>query len=93
MPDPYTYACASFHVEHVDKEYAAEVDTEVEVQDLEGQLPEEEYEVADQEPELEQELTDFNTQGKHRCMINPIPFTIESYNCCYTYAFKFIGIG
>ncbi len=69
---PYTYACASFHVEHVDKEYAAEVDAEVEVQDPAGQFPEEQYVGADQEPELEQELTNTgNTQGKHRCMIKP----------------------
>ena len=55
------------HVEHVDKEYAAEVETEVEVQDPEGQHLEEEYEEADQEPESEQDLTNFyNTQGKHR---------------------------
>ena len=27
-------------------------------------------------------------QGKHRCMINPVSFTIESYNYYYTYAFK-----
>ena len=68
MSDPY--ACASFHVEHVDKEYAAGARTEVEVQDPEGQHLEEEYEGADQEPELEQELTNFvDTQGKPRFMI------------------------
>ena len=65
MSDPY--ACASFHVEHVDKEYVARAGTEVEVQDPEGQHLEEEYEGADQEPEPEPELTNFyNTQGKHR---------------------------
>ena len=72
MPDPYAYA--SFHVEHVGKKYAAGVDTEVEVQDPEGQFPEETYVGAEreQEPELEQELTVFNTPGKHRCMLNPV---------------------
>ena len=35
------------HVEHVDKEYAAEVETEVEVQDPEGQFPEDQYVGAD----------------------------------------------
>ena len=69
MSDPY--ACASFHVEHVDKEYAAGAETEVEVQDPEGQPLEEEYEGADQEPEPE--LTNFyNTQGKHRFISNPV---------------------
>ena len=42
MSNPY--ACASFHVEHVDKEYAVGAGTEVEVQDPEGQHLEEEYE-------------------------------------------------
>ena len=55
------------HVEHVDKEYVAGVETEVEVQDPEGQFPEEQYMGADQEPEPEQDLTNTdNTQGKHR---------------------------
>ena len=73
---------ASFHVEHVDKEYATGVKPEVEIQEPEGQL----YVGADQEqePELEQDLTNIgNTQGKHRCMINPVPFSIESYNYYY----------
>ena len=72
MPNRYAYA--SFHVEHVDREYAAGAEPEVEVQDPEGQHLEEEYEGADQEPELElgTDFTDcFNTQGKHRCMIKP----------------------
>ena len=54
---------------------------EAEVEHLEEQPQEEEYVGADQEqePEPEQELTNFyNTQGKHRCMINLVPFTIES---------------
>ena len=64
MSNPY--ACASFHVEHVDKEYAIGAGTEVEAQDPEGQHLEEEYEEADQEPGSEQDLTNFyNTQGKH----------------------------
>ena len=68
---------------------------EAEVEHLEEQPQEEEYVGVDQEqePEPEQELTNFyNTQGKHRCMINPVPFTIESYNFYYTYAFKYIGV-
>ena len=58
---------------------------EVEIQEPEGQL----YVGADQdqEPESEKELTNFyNTQGKHRCMINLAPFTIESYNYYYVCA-------
>ena len=88
MPNPYAYA--SFHVEHVDKEYAAGVEPEVEIQEPEGQL----YVGADQEqePEPEQELTNFdNTQGKHRCMINLVPFTTEFYNYYYL-CIKFIGV-
>ena len=75
------------HVEHVDKEYAAGVEPKVKIQEPEGQL----YvgEDQEQEPESEQELANFvDTQGKHRCMINPVSSTIESYNYCYTYAFK-----
>ena len=54
---------------------------EGEVEHLEELPQEEEYVGADQEqePEPEQELTNFyNTQGKHRCMIILVPFTIES---------------
>ena len=33
----------------------------------------------DQEQALEQDLTNFvDTQGKPRCMLNPLPFTLES---------------
>ena len=54
--------------------------------------PPQEEEYVDEEQDQDQELTDFyNTQGKHRCMINSVPFTVESYNFYYTYAFKFIG--
>ena len=63
MPDPYTYACASFHVEHVGQDHAAaevgeaeEVYQEGEQQQLEGE-----------DQEQNQELTNFvDTQGKHR---------------------------
>ena len=76
MSDPY--ACASFHVEHVDKEYAAGARTEVEVQDPEGQYLEEEYEGADREPEPEPELTNFyNTQGKPRFILKPSVTTLS----------------
>ena len=74
MPDPYAYA--SFHVEHVDKEYAAGVEPEVEIQEPEGQL----YVGADQEqePEPEQELTNFYyTQGKPRFIWKPSVTTIS----------------
>ena len=59
---PNLYAYASFHVEHVDKEYAAEA---------EFQEPEGQYEAADPEQELEVDFTDsFSQQGKPRCMLN-----------------------
>ena len=78
---PNLYAYASFHVEHVDKEYVVGAGTEVETQDPEGQRLEEEYEEADQDQEFGTDSTDcFSQQGKHRCMINPVPFTHESYN-------------
>ena len=71
----YICAYASFHVEDVAKDLPL----------LEGAKPEAEFPlqpeevIEDQEQDLEQDLTDFyNTQGKHRCMINPVPFTIES---------------
>ena len=48
-----------------------------EAEHQEEQPQEEEYVGEEQDPD--QELTNFyNTQGKHRCMINPVPFTIES---------------
>ena len=85
MPNPYAYA--SFHVEHVDKEYAAGAEPEAEFQEPEGQ-----YEAADPEQEQEADFTDsFSQQGKHRCMINPVPFSIESYNYYYL-CIKFIGV-
>ena len=52
MPNPYAYA--SFHVEHVDKEYATGAEPEAEFQEPEGQ-----YEVADPEQELEANFTDY----------------------------------
>ena len=71
---PNLYAYASFHVEHVDKEYAAGAEPEAEFQEPEGQ-----YEAADPEQELEADFTDsFSQQGKPRCMLNPLPITIES---------------
>src|SRR6266498_1504242 len=67
------------HVEHAGQDHAAtkvgeaeEVYQEEERQQFEGE---------------DQELTNFvDTQGKHRCMINLVSFTIESYNYCYIYA-------
>ena len=67
------------HVEHVGQDLVA-----AEVGEAEEAYQEEEQQQfvgadQEQEPEPEQELTNFyNTQGKHRCMINPVPFTIES---------------
>ena len=50
---------------------------EAEAEHQEEQPQEEEYVGEEQDPD--QELTNFyNTQGKHRCMIKPVPFTIES---------------
>ena len=41
--------------------------------------PPQEEEYVDEEQDQDQELTNcYYTQGKHRCMINPVPFTIES---------------
>ena len=71
---PNLYAYASFHVEHVDKEYAAGAEPEAEFQEPEGQ-----YEAADPEQELEADFTDsFSQPGKPRCMLNPLLFTLES---------------
>ena len=79
---PNLYAYASFHVEHVDKEYAAGAEPEAEFQEPEGR-----YEAADPEQELEADFTDsFSQQGKHRSMINLVPFTTESYNYYFIYA-------
>ena len=59
---PNLYAYASFHVEHIDKEYAAGAEPEAEFQEPEGQ-----YEAADPEQEQEADFTDsFSQQGKHR---------------------------
>ena len=69
---PNLYAYTSFHVEHVDKEYAAGAEPEAEFQEPEGQ-----YEAADPEQEQEADFTDsFSQQGKHRCMIKT-PFHLQ----------------
>ena len=61
-----------FHVEHAGQDLAA---TEVgEAEEVYHEEEQQQFASEDQEqgPELEQELTNFvNTQGKHRCMINP----------------------
>ena len=63
---------------------------EAEVEHLEEKPQEEEY--VDEEQDQDQELNDFcNTQGKHRCMINLVPFTTEFYNYYYL-CIKFIGV-
>ena len=75
------------HVEHAGQDHAA---TEVgEAEEVYQGEEQQQYVGGDQEqePELEQELTNFvDTQGKHRCIINLVPFSIESYNYYYTYA-------
>ena len=59
------------HVEHAGQDHtAAEVGEAEEVYQEEEQ---QQFEGEDQE--RNQELTNsYNTQGKHRCMINPVPF-------------------
>ena len=79
------------HVEHVGQDLVA-----AEVGEAEEAYQEEEQQQfvgEDQEQELEQELTNFvDTQGKHRCMINPAPFTFESYNYYYDYALSLYAL-
>ena len=74
----------SFHVEHAGQDHAA---AEVgEAEEVYQEQPQE-SEVAEEDQEFGTDLANFvNTQGKHRYMINPIPFTIESYNYYYIYA-------
>ena len=79
---PNLYAYASFHVEHVDKEYAAGAEPEAEFQEPEGQ-----YEVADPEQEQEADFTDsFSQQGKPRCMIKPSSIYNWVLHYYFTYA-------
>src|SRR5436189_6416220 len=85
---PVLSICSCFdsciaHVEHAGQDHAT---TEVgEAEEVYQEEEQQQFEGEDQEKN--QELTNFvDTQGKHRCMINPVPFTIESYNCCYIYA-------
>ena len=79
---PNLYAYASFHVEHVDKEYAAGAEPEAEFQEPEGQ-----YEAADPEQELEADFTDsFSQQGKPRCMLNPLHSQLSLTITNYFYA-------
>ena len=72
----FIHVLAFCHVDHVTKEQLAIEGTEAKVEHLEEQPQEEEYVGEEQDPD--QELTNFyNTQGKHQCMINLVPFTIE----------------
>ena len=73
------------HVEHVGQDHAA---TEVgEAEEVHQEEEQQQFVGEDQEQALEQDLTNsVDTQGKHRCMINPVPFSFESYNYYYTYA-------
>ena len=71
MSNPYAYA--SFHVEHVDKEYAAGAEPEAEFQEPEGQ-----YEATDPEQEQEADFTDsFLQQGKPRFILKPSVTTLS----------------
>ena len=77
MPDPYAYA--SFHVEDVvSDQQAIEAVPVGEAEEVYQEQPQE-SEVAEEDQEFGTDPANFyNTQGKHRCMINPVPFTIES---------------
>ncbi len=83
MSDPY--ACAPFHVEHADKEYAAGAGTEVEVQDPEGQYQEEEQQQFVESDQAEEKYlgTDFPNpdlqQGKHQIHFKPVSYIYLSY--------------
>ena len=63
------------HVENAGQDLAA---TEVgEAEEVYQEEEQQQFEGEDQEQN--QELTNYYyTQGKHRCIINPVPFTIES---------------
>ena len=85
MPDPYAYA--SFHVEDVvsDQQVIGAVPVG-EAEEVYQEQPQE-SEVAEEDQEFGTDFANFyNTQGKHRCMINLVPFTTESYNYYSTYA-------
>ena len=86
---PNLYAYASFHVEHVDKEYATGVKPEVEFQEPEGQ-----YEAADPEQGLEADFTDsFSQQGKPRFILKPSITTLSWVLQLLLYlCIKFIGV-
>ena len=75
----FTCIPAFLHVEHVGQDIVAAEFEEAGAEGQEQQL--QEFEFADQAEEQILE-TDFANpalqQGKHRCMINPVPFTIES---------------
>ena len=84
MPDPYAYA--SFHVEDVvsDQQVIGAVPVG-EAEEVYQEGEQQQFEGEDQEQNLE--LTNFvDTQGKHRCMINLVPFTTEFYYYYYIYA-------
>src|SRR6266540_3406075 len=92
LPVLSTSLCFDSCIAHV--EHASQDHTTTEVGEAEEVYQEEEQQQFEgEDQEQNQELTNFvDTQGKHRCIINPVSFTIESYNYCYAYALKFIGI-
>ena len=90
---PMLSLCSCFdsciaHVEHASQDL-----TTVEVGEAEEVYQEgEQQQFKGEDQEQNQDLTNFvYTQGKHRCMIYPVPFIIESYNYCYL-CIKFIGV-
>ena len=96
----YIHTLASFHVDNASKvlqTIEAGVEAEPEAEDPEVVCQEEqqqELEAAEQVEELDSESNFANSEpqpGKHRCMINPVPFSFESYNYYYL-CIKFIGV-
>ena len=80
------------HVENVGQDIVA---AEVEEAGAEGQEEQQEFKVADQVEEQALESNFANPdlqQGKHRFMLNPVPFKYEPYNYYYTYVFKLLGV-
>ena len=70
------FSCIA-HVEHAGQDHAA---TEVgEAEEVHQEEEQQQFEGEDQEQN--QELTNFfNTQGKPRCMLNPVHLQLGSYN-------------
>ena len=78
----FIYVLAFCHVEDVTRnQHAIEAVQVEEIEEVYQELQPQEFEVADQveEPALDSNCANSDLQqGKHRCMINLVPFTIES---------------